>query len=689
MVPTDLQPLAAPALAHWRLGRDGGGCAWLVLDRAEAKVNTLSAAVLGELGPALDAVAAERPRGLILCSAKAGGFAAGADVREFAAARTVDDTAAEVEAVHALFARLAALGVPTVARVHGHCLGGGLELALACARIVAADDAATRFGLPEVMLGIHPGFGGTVRTPARIGALPALELMLSGRSLSARRARALGLVDVVVPRRHLDVAARSCVVEARPRARPPLASRLASPLLASVPLRPLVARALARAVAKRAAPEHYPAPHRLLALWRSHGGRGAAAFHAEARSVAELVASPASRALVGLFLEQERLKDAGRGQDWQPHRVHVIGAGTMGGDIAAWCALRGLEVTLTDRSPAFVARAVTRAGKLFERRLSDRYERARARDRLVADFAGDGVVRADVVIEAIVEDLAAKRELFHEVERHARPGALLATNTSSIPLAAIAADLAAPERLVGIHFFNPVAQMQLVEVVGDRHTAAAATARACAFAVAIDRLPLPTASTPGFLVNRVLSPYLQEAMLLVQEGCSVAAVDAVATAFGMPMGPLTLADTVGLDVCLQVGRILAAAFGGEVPAPLVGAVEAGRLGRKSGAGFYDYGGRRPRPLTPGAAIADRELVRDRLLLRLLNEAVACLREGVVADAAALDVAMVFGTGFAPFTGGPLAYARTRGVAGLRATLAGLASRYGPRFAPDAGWETLA
>jgi 3-hydroxyacyl-CoA dehydrogenase / enoyl-CoA hydratase / 3-hydroxybutyryl-CoA epimerase len=672
-------------VANWRLMRDAEGLCWVDFDCVDAATNTLSSQVLVELGRIVDALVPLAPRGLVIRSAKANGFAAGADIREFDQMQDADDTARRIDEVHALFARIENLPFPTVACVHGFCLGGGLELALACRHIVAVDAATTRLGFPEVLLGIHPGFGGTVRAIRVCGAVAGLELMLTGRSVSAHRAVQLGLIDRAVPQRHLEAAVRHFASAWHTKRQPDLKRRAAASRLA----RPLVARMLRRAVARRAPEQHYPAPYALLELWRRHGADERAMYAAEARSIAHLLTTSTSRNLVRLFKLQERLKSQGRGAPAAPRRVHVVGAGTMGGDIAAWCALRGMQVTLEDRAVQYAAAAIKRAAILFDRRVRDRWERQAVGDRLIVDLDGHGVAGADVIIEAIVENVAAKRELFAAIEARARPDALLASNTSSIPLEDIADALDAPARLVGVHFFNPVAQMQLVEIISSPATDSAAAAAACAFVTAIDRLPLPVQSAPGFLVNRVLSPYLQEAMLLIEEGVAVVTIDAAAKNFGMPMGPLELADTVGLDICLHVGEILGAAAGGEVPAVLREHVAAGHLGRKSGSGFYTYTKGRPaKQRDDGIRLPPAE-IRDRLVLRLVNEAVACLREGIVGDADLIDVGIVFGTGFAPFRGGPLQYVRDRGIDETVARLAQLAASHGARFAPDAGWATIA
>jgi 3-hydroxyacyl-CoA dehydrogenase/enoyl-CoA hydratase/3-hydroxybutyryl-CoA epimerase len=358
----------------------------------------------------------------------------------------------------------------------------------------------------------------------------------------------------------------------------------------------------------------------------------------------------------------------------------------MGGDIAAWCAVQGMNVSLQDREPKYIAPAIDRARKLFTRRLREPRLVNAAMDRLMPDHRGHGVARADVVIEAIFENLEAKQDLFRTIEPRLKRGALLATNTSSIRLEDLRVALSEPAQLVGLHFFNPVAQMPLVEVIRAEGADADAFAFALAFAKRIGKLPLPCSSAPGFVVNRVLMPYLMEAFRAGEEGIPLPLIDRAATDFGMPMGPVELADTVGLDVCLSVAQVFAREFGVEVPDRLREMVERKQLGRKSGQGFYAW--RKGKPVKPeaqGSASAD---LGDRLVLAMLNEAVACLREGVVADADLLDAGVIFGTGFAPFTGGPVNYARQRGIDNVVAALRALRERYGDRFQPDAGWAAL-
>lgn len=661
-------------MKHWQLEASGEHLV-ATLDVAGSSANVLSREVLQELDELLAELEQRSASGLIIRSGKPGGFIVGADVREFGQVHDATQAAELARAGQRVFNRLAALPVPTVALIHGYCLGGGLELALACRFRVARDDDSTRLGLPEVRLGIHPGFAGTVRLPPLIGTLPALDLMLSGRTLGSRQAHKLGLVDEVVPERHLLDAARAHVHKRR-RRKAPWSRRLPG----WWPLRALVYRRALRQLQKKVNADHYPAPYRILQLRKMRANQ-----EQEAISLGELLVSRTSRNLVHVFLLGEELKRRGRAHAHGIERVHVIGAGVMGGDIATWAAYKGFSVSLQDQTAELVAHALKRAHAFFQKRLKEPRAVQRAMDRLMPDVSGNGVRRADLVIEAIIEDVAIKQAVFRHIEQQAPAGAVLASNTSSIPLEDLAGALRDPSRLVGLHFFNPVAKMQLVEVVHGLQSAPAALERACAYAVAIDKLPLRVKSSPGFLVNRILMPYLMEAMTMVEEGVAISAIDRAATDFGMPMGPIELADTVGLDICLSVARELAEPLGVAVPEKLSAMVEQGQLGKKSGRGFYRYDAK-------GRARRDTRVrpsdipITERLVLRVLNEAMACLREGVVQDADAIDAGMVYGTGFAPYLGGPMRYVESMGETGISHSLYRLSEEYGERFTPDAGWS---
>jgi 3-hydroxyacyl-CoA dehydrogenase/enoyl-CoA hydratase/3-hydroxybutyryl-CoA epimerase len=670
------------SVKHWRLEVDASQIASLIFDLSGSGTNTLGSGPMQELNTLLDEIERARPRALVIRSGKDGGFVAGADITEFSGLADAAEAYRLVRKGQQVFDRIAALPVPTVAAIHGFALGGGLELALACDYRVAADDGTLNLGLPEVMLGIHPGFGGTVRTPQLIGAPAALDLMLTGKSLRGAEALKAGLVDRLVPREGLATAAREIALEAPPLRRPPLAQRAMSwPLV-----RRFVTAQARKQVARRARPEHYPAPYAMLELFERHGARGPGAYEAEARSIARLFLTEQSRSLVRVFFLQNRMKALGGKSARKVSHVHVVGAGVMGGDIAAWCAARGLTVTLQDRELKYVEPALARARELFAKRARDPAKAAQMATRLAPDVEGTGVPRADIVIEAIFENADAKRALYAQLEPRMKPEAILATNTSSIVLEELARGLADPGRLVGLHFFNPVAKMALVEIIRSAGTRDAIVEDALAFTRRLDKLPLPCRSSPGFVVNRVLMPYMTEAMLAADEGVPLALIDRAAVEFGMPMGPIELADTVGLDVASHVGRILSEAFGLPVPRGTAQLLAAGNVGRKSGRGYYVWQDGKPvKPPADGRAPDD---LTDRLVLQYLNEAVACLRERVVDDADLLDAGMIFGTGFAPFRGGPLHYARARGVPAIVARLEELAVRHGPRFRPDAGWGAL-
>jgi 3-hydroxyacyl-CoA dehydrogenase/enoyl-CoA hydratase/3-hydroxybutyryl-CoA epimerase len=538
-------------------------------------------------------------------------------------------------------------------------------------------------GLPEVRLGIHPGFGGTVRSIRTVGVFAAMDMMLTGRNIRPKQAKRMGLVDQVVPARHLERAARMMALKPpAPRKRP-----LKEKLLAAAPARAAIARVLEKQVARKARRDHYPAPYAVIDLWKRCGDREGEMYLEEAQSIARLMMTDTARNLVRVFLLQDRMKSLGGSEKPKFEHVHVVGAGVMGGDIAAWCALRGLSVTLQDREPKYIAPAIKRAHKLFQRKLREPRLVQAAMDRLMPDVEGTGVPRADVVIEAIFENVEAKQALYQSLEPRMKPEAVLATNTSSIKLEDLRDALKNPDRLIGLHFFNPVAMMPLVEVIHTRETPQVEIDRGIAFARRIDRLPLPCLSSPGFVVNRVLMPYMMEALLVAQQGVPMPVIDRAATRFGMPMGPVELADSVGLDVALHVSRILGDAYGIPVPAELEKLVEAGKLGRKTGEGFYVWKDGKPVKHDKGDEIPAG--LEDRLLLPLVNEAIAVYRDGVVDDLDLLDAGVIFGTGFAPFRGGPIHYARTRGIEHVVTTLHDLASVHGERFEADEGWRQVA
>ncbi|MDA0225817.1 MAG: 3-hydroxyacyl-CoA dehydrogenase NAD-binding domain-containing protein, partial [Proteobacteria bacterium] len=587
------------------------------------------------------------PKGLIVRSTKAG-FVAGADVEEFTRFASPEAALAFVRLGWDVLQKLKDLPFPTTAMVNGFCMGGGLELALACRSRVALDDPKVRFALPEVMLGIMPAWHGVQWLPKLIGPAAALDMLLTGKSIDPRRAKRMGLVDECVPLRVFENTARMVTLEARRPRRLKLLDRL----MLGVGRNFVVKQAM-KQVAKRARKEHYPAPYAILELWRKYDGNPFTAPEDPACSIKMLFAHPTTANLIRIFFLQERLKGVAKGVEFEPTHVHIVGAGVMGGDIAALCAMRGMTVTLQDTAPERLGPAVKRAAKLFARRLRDKRRERDALDRMIPDVAGAGVARADVIIEAIYENLEAKQKLFVELEAKAKPGAVLASNTSSLKLGDIATALQDPSRLVGIHFFNPVPQMMLVEVISGADSDPALAQKAAAFVRAIDKLPLPVKDAPGFLVNRVLGPYMQNAFRMLDEGTAPETLDAAMEAFGMPMGPIELADTVGLDICLHAGKALAKkGADGDVDAPriLTDKVALGKLGRKTGEGVYRY--EKGKAVKGAAAAFDARFI-NAVIEPYLTETKAVLEEGIVADADLIDAGLIFGSGFAPFRGGPL------------------------------------
>jgi 3-hydroxyacyl-CoA dehydrogenase/enoyl-CoA hydratase/3-hydroxybutyryl-CoA epimerase len=637
------------ATRHWHWETDRDGLVWLTFDKQGESANTFSREALDELGRAVAAIRAENPKGLVIRSGKEN-FIAGADVEELTRFKSPQEALAFVKLGWDVFQSLRELPFPTTAMVNGFCMGGGVELALACRYRVALDDPKTRFALPEVMLGIMPVWHGLQWLPKLVGPANALDLILTGKAIDARRAKRIGLVDQAVPLRVLENAARIMTLEGNELRRPGFVDRL----MLSRPMRGIVASQARKQVAKRARKQHYPAPYAALELWRKYDGNPFAASNDPSASIEALFAHPTTKNLIRIFFLQERMKSLAKGVALDARHVHIVGAGVMGGDIAAICAMRGLSVTLQDTAPERIAPAVERASRLFERRLRDERRVRDALDRLIPDVSGEGARHADVIIEAIYENLEAKRELFARLESMAKPDAVLASNTSSLRLADIATALSDPSRLVGIHFFNPVPQLQLVEVVSSSYTRADMVKKAVAFVRQIDKLPLPVKDSPGFLVNRVLGPYLQNAFRLIDEGHKPETLDAAMVSFGMPMGPAQLADTVGLDICLAAGKALAKTT--EVPKVLANKVALGHLGKKTGQGLYRYEeGKRGGRAVKGQPDAYDAAFVDALIEPYLKEAEAVLREGIVTDADLVDAGLIFGTGFAPFRGGPLHY----------------------------------
>jgi 3-hydroxyacyl-CoA dehydrogenase/enoyl-CoA hydratase/3-hydroxybutyryl-CoA epimerase len=671
------------AVRNWTLETDAADIAWLGL-RTSGSTNVLSRKVLLELDTIITALETAPPTGLIIYSHKDTGFIAGADVREFPDLQDEQQAFTEVCRGQLVIDRLADLPFVSVAAINGAALGGGLELAMACDWRISLPSDRPTIGLPEVQLGVHPGMGGTVRTVRLAGVRTAMSMMLTGKPIRPAAALKAGLLDRICEPDEWRSVAAELVQQEPPRRRIPFTDRI----LGWNFVRPILAKALIKQTRRKAKQEHYPAPFEIISLWRQHGAADSG-FRAEAASFAKLVFSPTSQNLQRVFFLQDRMKELAKAATTEFKHVHVVGAGTMGADIAAWCAINNMSVTLQDREMQFVNAGLQRAKQTITRKLKTEERIAAAMENLVGDLTGEGARSADLIIEAIFENLEAKQALFAEMEHRARPDTLLATNTSSIPLDQIAAALTAPERLIGLHFFNPVALMPLVEVVHSKQTSSTAVENGLGFTKQIGKLPLPCRSMPGFLVNRILAPYLDEACRLHSEGIPPEVIDRAATDFGMPVGPLELADSVGLDILVHVAEILSDTIHRPVPASLTDLVAAKHLGRKSGRGFYvwqnDKAIKNTRPKRLSGQIA--KSLQDRMIFSMLNEAFACLADQVVTDGDLVDAGTIFGAGFAPFRGGPIHYTQTVGLAEMRTQLADLCRTHGERFAETAGWKS--
>ena len=629
--------------------------AWLSIDVKDEAANVISPEVVTELDKACDEVSTliekESVKGLILLSGKSSGFIAGADVKKFSEFTDPEDARSFIQAGHDVCKKIENLSLPTLAMVEGFCMGAGLEIALACDYIIVNDAPSTKLSLPEVKLGIHPGFGGTVRSIRRIGVMNAMPMMLTGKNIMPRQAAKMGLVDMCVPLRQLKSSSIQTILRQPAKKQAPKSAKL----LEVGPIRKLVAMQMRKQVSSKAKQEHYPAPYALINLWEAHGSQSDEMYAAEAESVLQLGMTDTAKNLARVFFLQNRLKALGDKSLFTPEHVHVIGGGVMGGDIAAWCAMQGMKVTIQDISTDALGRVMGRATTGFKRRYrKDKFRIMQAQDNLTPDLHGHGIAVADVIIEAIYENLEAKQTIFKEVEEKAKSDAIIATNTSSIPLSDIAKAMKKPQRLVGLHFFNPVFKMPLLEIIyTPKKTNATVIKQAQAFGAHINKLPLPVKSSPGFLINRILMPYILEGVTAQQEGIPVAVVDRAAVDYGMPMGPLELADTVGLDICLNVGKILADTVGVTLPTTLDSEVAAGKLGKKSGQGFYQWkDGKKVAP-SKDEWSGDTQQLQDRLIEKLTSESQKCLDEGIVEDADLLDAGVIFGTGFAPFRGGPM------------------------------------
>ena len=680
----------------------------LTFDRPDSAANIFDRPTLEELAQHLDAIAKNLSlRGVILASAKRSIFIAGADLHSMSQFTDPADLDHLIRLGQRTFDQLETLSIPTIAAIHGACVGGGYEICLACDYRIATPDRATKIGLPETQLGILPAWGGSTRLPRLIGLPKALDIILGGKTVAAKHALKLGMVDEVVHKEYLLDYARGLLAK-----RGSKLTRRSRPLLTRL----LNTRLAARLIAKRVRPQlqrktggHYPALPKALEVVTEGLGRSVpGSLDLERRAIAELTETEACRNLIRLFFLQERAKKLTAGTDtgkWAAKRVAVIGAGVMGAGIAQWTASRDVQVMLRDINAEQVAKGMAAIAKLFadgtKRRVFTPVEARAAMDR-ISPVASDAPLKhTDIVIEAAVEKMDLKKQIFKRLDDLAGPRTILATNTSALSISELAAATRHPERVVGIHFFNPVHRMQLVEVVAARQTSPEVVNRAVRFVQQIGKLPVVVKDSPGFLVNRVLMPYLIEAGHLFESGASIENIDQAMLEFGMPMGPLRLIDEVGVDVANHVAETIAQNFASRLRTPaLLGAMmRDDLLGRKNGRGFYLHNKRskgsevnadaeRFKKSTSAAALS-REDLRNRMVYLMVNEAARCLEEGIVGEAADVDFGMVMGTGFAPFRGGPLRYADSVGVPQLVEEMYKLSNRGEAQFAPCALLQTMA
>lgn len=665
------------------------GIVVLTFDTPDSGANVFNAATLDALAAHLESISGTSGiRGLVFTSAKPSIFIAGADLRALADADE-GALATMTETGQRLFNRIAALPFPSAAAIHGACLGGGLELALACDWRVASPDRATKIGLPETQLGILPAWGGSTRLPRLVGLPKAVDLILGGKQLAGKHARKLGVVDDNSPRERLVERAVQLIGRGK---RKPSRHWLTNHRLGAA-----IIRDVAGARSAKKTRGNYPAIEKaLVVVTRSVGRSLEDSLKAEREAVLELARGPVAKELIRIFFLQENAKKFHHAPGVEAHpveRTAVIGAGVMGAGIAQWVSARGLPVILQDIDPARVAVGMKSVAKVYagavKRHLFSPGE-AKQLAGLIAPAAHPvPLKRVDLVIEAAVERMDIKKQIFADLCARCPDDTVLATNTSALPIADLAKGegVTHPERILGIHFFNPVHQMKLVEIVITDTTSEAAVETALAFVRRIGKLPVVVRDSPGFLVNRILMPYLIEAGRLFERGVDPQAMDDAMLDFGMPMGPIRLLDEVGLDVALHVAETMTEAFGDRfaIPASLAALVEKGHTGRKAGRGFYVYGGKKTPPNPEALALqkggGDHGALAERLALLMVNEGFRVLEEGVAGSADDIDFAMILGTGFAPFRGGPMTWADSLGLGTVREKLTRLAETEGESFAP--------
>ncbi|HEX6037981.1 3-hydroxyacyl-CoA dehydrogenase NAD-binding domain-containing protein [Longimicrobium sp.] len=691
------------------------GLAVIRLNDPARPVNVISEGLLREMGDLLDRLENGEGgvRAAVIISEKKGTWIAGADIEEFKNFQGPADAEAASRAGQELLNRIERLRIPVVAAIDGAALGGGLETALACTYRIATDSPKTKLGLPEVQLGIIPGAGGTARLPRLIGLRGALDLMLTGKQLDARRALKAGIVDEVVPAPILlEVAGRQAMALAARKLQPRAARPSGSPDRVEnlLPMKRLIFSKARQGVMSKT---HglYPAPLRLLKVVERGIDKSVdEALDLEAKAFGELAVTPEARSLVHVFFTSTAAKnDPGLETPAKANpidQVAIVGAGFMGAGIAATSAEAGIRVRLKDVKPEAAAKGLRTAreslAKRAKRKKMKRFQVTALTDRVQPTTEYTGFHASDIVVEAVFEDLDLKHRVIKEIEDAAGEGVVLGSNTSTIPITKLAEASARPDHVIGLHFFSPVEKMPLVEIITHAGTADWVTATAHGYAKKIGKTPIVVHDAPGFYVNRILSPYMAEAALLLQEGVRMEDIDRAMTDWGFPVGPITLYDEVGLDVAQKAGKIMAAAFSdrmGNPPTVVDRMVEDGRLGRKNGKGFYTFDGDGKKGGPDEAVYAlignpsKKEMpkaeIQERLGLVMVNEAVRTLEEGVLRSARDGDVGAVFGIGFPPFRGGPFWFVDTEGAQSVLERLRALEARYGKRFAPAARLEEMA
>lgn len=671
---------------NWSLQEDKNKILWVALNVADEEMNILNFVVLQELETIVADIKlnANNYSGVVFISDRASGFVAGFDVKEIAAMADINDTVSRVHKAQTLFSQIEALPIPVVAAINGFCLGGGTELTLACHYRLASDERHTQIGLPEVKIGIHPGFGGSVRTIRLLGVAQGMSFVLEGRSVDAVQAKKIGLVDDIMPLRELRRAA-VYYIQHKPKVKKNYWMNKVTEVSF---MRHILGTLFKKKLATKVKSEQYPAPYAVIDNWVNVGSTAEKAFAVEAESIAKLLFTPICRNLLRVFFLQAKLKATGKEANFKVQHIHIVGAGVMGGDIAAWCAVQGLRVTLQDPSLQALGSAVSRTYELAKKRLKQKHLIQAAMDRLCPDPSGDGIAHADLILEAAVENLALKHEIFKQIDARARSDAIFATNTSSLRLADIASVLREPQRLVGIHFFNPVIYMPLVEVVKGTQSDKTTIAYAAAFVKQIKKLPLPVEDAPGFLVNQIIGGYFAEGFKALAAGDSIQVVDAAGRRLGMPMGPLELADQVGLDVCLAVSENLMGAEAKAAAAILRDKVDKGELGRKTQKGFYQYVKGKPVRAKTAPDPEKLTVLERQFFLGMLNRALLCLDEAVVNSVDFVDAGVIFGAGFPPFQGGILQYARTMDKQNLAKELADYRSMDVQAVEATSAWKLL-